>query len=109
MEKEIERLLYKAGVLRTYVGFNYFIKAVRLVYDNPDILLNTSKNVYIPIAEEYDTSPRSVEKALRTIRDIFMKNNGEHILKDMGFELWHKRPYSRELIDMFATYLRKRF
>lgn len=107
MENEIERILYKAGVIRTYVGFNYFIRAVILVYEDPDRLLNTNKKIYIPIANEYHVNSNSVETALRTIRDVFMRNNGESILKDMGFEIWHKRPYSRELIEIFAAYLRK--
>ena len=106
MEKEIEKLLYKAGVLRSYVGFNYFTRAVMLVYEDPDRLLNISKNIYVPIANEYHVNFNSVETSLRTIRDVFMRNNGQAILKDMGFEIWHKRPYSRELIEMFASYLR---
>ena len=106
MEKEIERLLYKAGVLRTYVGYNYFIKAVMLVYDNPTRLLNTCKEIYIPIAEEYDTEARSVEKNLRTVRDVFMRNNGRKVLNEIGCDIWHEKPYPRELIEIFAAYLR---
>lgn len=106
MEKEIQRILYKAGVLRTYVGYNYFIKAVLLVYENPSRILSIGKSVYIPISEEYDTDPRSVEKDIRTIRDVFMKNNGLVILKEIGYDIWHERPYPRELIEIFASYLR---
>ena len=106
MEREIQRLLYKAGVLRTYVGYNYFVKAVLLVAENPSRLLNTCKEIYIPIAEEYATDPRSVEKDIRTVRDAFMRNNGQKVLKEMGYEIWHDRPYPRELIEIFAAYLR---
>lgn len=106
MEREIERLLYRAGVLRTYVGYNYFIKAVLLVYENPSRLLSIGKSVYIPIAEEYTTDARSVEKDIRTVRDAFMRNNGHKVLKEIGCEIWHERPYPRELIEIFASYLR---
>lgn len=106
MEKEIQKLLYRAGVLRTYVGYNYFVKAVLLVYENPSRLLNIGKTVYIPIAEEYNTDPRSVEKDIRTVRDVFMKNNGQVILKEIGYDIWNERPYPRELIEIFASHLR---
>ena len=106
MEREIEKLLYRAGVLRTYVGYNYFVKAVLLVYENPARLLSTLKEIYLPIAEEYDVDPRTVEKDLRTVRDVFMRNNGHIILKSIGYEVWHDRPYPRELIEIFAAYLR---
>lgn len=106
MEREIERLLYRAGVMRTYVGYNYFVKAVMLVHENPARLLNTCKEIYIPIAEEFNTDSRSVEKDLRTVRDVFMRNNGKTILEEMGCFIWHERPYPRELIEIFAAYLR---
>jgi len=109
MERELERLLYRAGVLRTYVGYNYFIKAVMLVYENPVRLLHACKEIYIPIAEEFNADPRSVEKDLRTVRDVFMRNNGKTVLKEMGFFIWHERPYPRELIEIFAAYLRANY
>lgn len=106
MEREIERLLYKAGVLRTYVGYNYFVRAVQLVSAEPTRYLSTCKGIYIPIAQEYNADPRTVERNLRTVRNVFMKNNGKAILHDMGFEIWCERPQVRELIEMFAAYLR---
>ena len=106
MEREIERLLYRAGVLRTYVGYKYFVRAVMLVVENPARLLNAVKELYIPIAEEYNADRRSVEKDIRTVRDVFMRNNGKNVLMEMGYYIWHERPYPRELIEMFASYLR---
>ena len=106
MKKEIERLLCKAGVLRTYVGYNYFIKAVCLVSADPTRHLSTCKEIYIPIAQEYGADPRTVERNLRTVRNVFMKNNGKEILHNMGFDIWNERPCVRELIEIFAAYLR---
>jgi hypothetical protein len=106
MEREIERLLYRAGVLRTYVGYAYFVEAVRLVSEEPARHLSTCKEIYIPIAQEYNVDPRTVERNLRTIRDVFMRNNGKEILHDMGYDIWNERPGVRELIELFAVYLR---
>ena len=106
MEREIQRLLYKAGVLRTYVGYKYFVMAVLLVYNEPSRLLSICKDIYQPIALECSTDYRAVEKDIRLVRDVFMKNNGRKVLKEMGYEIWHDRPYPRELIEIFASYLR---
>ena len=106
MAREIERLLYRAGVLPTYVGYNYFVEAVRLVSENPARHLSTCKEIYVPIAQEHRADPRTVERNLRTIRDVFMKNNGKEILKDMGYEILCDRPCVRELIEIFAAYFR---
>ena len=106
MEREIERLLYRAGVLRTYVGYNYFVEAVRLVSEDPTRHLSTCKEIYIPIAQKYHTDYRAVERNLRTVRDIFIKNNGKKILQDMGYELWCDKPQLRDLIEIFAAYFR---
>lgn len=106
MEREIERLLYRAGVLRTYIGYNYFIEAVRLVSADPTRHLRTCKEIYVPIAQEHNTDPRTVERNLRTIRDVFIKNNGKEILHNMGYDIWTERPHVRELIEIFAAYFR---
>ena len=105
-EREIERLLYKAGVLRTYTGYNYFVEAVRIVSENPTQHLRTCKEVYVPIAHKYHADPRTVERNLRTVRDVFIKNNGKEILREIGYELWRDVPHVRELIEIFSAYLR---
>lgn len=108
MKKEIQKLLYRGGVFHSYRGYVYFEKAVLLVYESPDRILNLRKEIYEPIAIEYNTNVKAVEKSIRTIRDVFIKNNGLDILKDMGYIVWHTRyPYPKELIEMFASYFEK--
>lgn len=108
MKNELQKLLYQAGVFHSYKGYAYFEMAVFLVYESPDRILNLTKEVYIPIAEKYNTNVKAVEKSIRTIRDVFIKNNGLDILKDMGYIVWHTRyPYPKELIEMFASYFEK--
>ena len=106
MKNEIQKLLYRGGVFHSYRGYSYFEQAVLLVYESPDRILNMVKDVYEPIALEYNTNVKAVEKAIRTVRDVFMKNNGNIILEEIGFSVWNNRyPYPRELIEIFASYL----
>ena len=104
MKKELEKTLFKAGVLPTYVGYSYFIDAVQLVSTNRNQHLQTCKEIYIPIAQKHNANYMSVERDLRTVRDVFMKNNGKEILQDMGYPIYKERPHVRELIEIFATY-----
>lgn len=106
MRKEIQKLLYRGGVFHSYRGYSYFEQAVLLVYESPDRILNMFKEVYEPIAIEHNTNVQAVEKAIRTVRDVFMKNNGNEILKEMGYIICSNRyPYPRELVEVFASYL----
>lgn len=106
MKKEIQRLLYRGGVFRSYRGYAYFEHAVLLVYESPEKILNIGKEVYQPIADQYNTNVMAVEKTIRTVRDVFMQNNGSEILEEMGCNIWRTRyPYPRELIEVFASYL----
>ena len=106
MKNEIQKLLYRGGVFHSYRGYSYFEQAVLLVYESPDRILNMTKEVYEPIANQHNTNIKAVEKAIRTVRDVFMKNNGNDILKEIGYVSWNTRyPYPRELIEIFASYL----
>lgn len=106
MKREIERLLYRAGVTPIYVGYDYFVEAVMMVYESNDRRISTCKGIYIPIAEKYGTDYRSVERNLRTVRDVFVKNNGKAIIQELGYNLCRERPYPREIIEIFAFYLK---
>lgn len=106
MEKNFKTLLYSAGVFPHYCGYNYFLQAVELAAEKPERLLNIRKEIYTPIAQRNGTEIQNVEKNIRTIRDIFMKNGGEEILADItGSQFWkNKNPYPRDLISAFASY-----
>lgn len=106
MKNEIRKLLYKGGVFQSYRGYAFFERAVILAYEDPERLLFICKEIYTPIADEFNTTIINVEKDLRTIRDVFMRNGGLAILKEIGYGVYHEHPYPREMIEIFATYFR---
>ena len=79
----------------------------RLQLQNPERLQSIQKEIYITVASEYQTSIASVERDIRTVRDVMMKNGGEQLLIQMtGSPGWaDKIPYPRDLIAIFAQYL----
>lgn len=106
MKLEIERLLYKARVFHSYRGYAFFEQAVILACEDPERLLYVCKELYAPIAIKHHTTVSIVEKDLRTVRDVFMRNGGKKVLHEMGFEYCSEHPYPRELIEIFASYFR---
>ena len=107
MRQKIQLLLHSAGVFNYYCGYQYFIRSVELAVQDPDRLQSIQKEIYIIVASEFRTTITSVERDIRTIRDVMMKNGGEQLLIQMtGSSAWsHKVPYPRDLIAIFCDYL----
>lgn len=108
MDEKLQELLYSRGVFRHYQGYDYFVRAVYLVLEEPERLQHLYKELYLTIAIEYKKDVRTIEKNIRTIRDIFVKNGGNSLLAQMGGgPFWDdKRPYPKEMIEIFASYLK---
>lgn len=108
MDERLQELLYSKGVFRHYQGYDYFVRSVYLVLEEPERLQHVYKELYLTIAIEYRKDVRTVERNLRTVRDIFVKNGGKHLLAEMcGDECWDDRNICpKEMIEIFAFYLK---
>lgn len=109
MDQKLQELLYSKGVFRHYQGYEYFVRSVYMVLENPERLQHMYKELYLPIALEYKKDVRTVEKNIRKVRDVFVKNGGTSLLAEMGGgKFWDdKTPYPREMIEIFAFYLKE--
>ena len=107
MKPTLEELLYPLGITNRYRGYPYFIMAVTLAVEDPTRLSNVQKEIYLPIALEYHANPVNVERALRTIRYVVLRNGGPEFLKRLngGTTPRNATPYPTELIDLFARFL----
>jgi len=108
-ENNFQTILYSAGVFRHYCGYSYLCEAARLAAENPERLHSIQKEIYFPVAKKFHTNIHNVEKDIRTVRDILMKNGGDKILTDMtGFPSWSgKKPYPKELIGILAECMKE--
>lgn len=106
MKRNIQEALRSVGVFGHYRGYHYFTMAVMMAAENPERLHALGKEIYLPIAEQCGTSVANVEKDIRTIRDVMMRNGGEELLaKAAGCAHWKdKSPYPKEIISIFAEY-----
>ncbi len=107
MDKNLQTILYSTGITRHYFGYDYFLEAIRLAAKKPERLRNIGVEIYTPIAKTFGTTSANVEKNLRTIRDVFVRNHGTELVEELtGCRFWHDNiPYPRELIEIFAIYL----
>ena len=108
-QNNAQSLLHSMGVFRHYCGYSYLCEAARLAAENPERLHSVQKEIYFPIAEKFHTNIQNVEKDIRTVRDILMRNGGEKILAEItGYPQWSgRKPYPKELIGILAECMKK--
>lgn len=107
MKQKIQLLLHTTGVFSHYCGYQYFVRTVELAIQNPTRLQCIHKELYVTVASEYSTSVASVERDIRTVRDVMMRNGGHELLAEMtGCTVWSdNKPYPKDLIAIFCDYL----
>ena len=110
LARELEDILRPFGLCHRDRGYAGFIDAILMAVENPQRLSCVSKEIYAPIAEKYGVNPINVERNIRTIRDVIMKNAGARFLeKRRGCRRWYTcHPYPGELLEVISSYLRRR-
>lgn len=106
MKQNMQSTLQSVGVFRHYCGYPHFILSVAIAAREPDRLQNIRKEIYLPVAKLCHAELANVEKNIRTIRDVMMRNDGAALLEKItGNPCWRKRmPYPKEIIGIFAEY-----
>lgn len=106
MKETLQSTLQSVGVFRHYCGYPHFVLSVTIAAKNPERLQNIRKEIYLPVAKLCHAELANVEKNIRTVRDVMMRNDGAALLEEMtGSSCWKKRtPYPKEIIGIFAEY-----
>ena len=106
MKQNMRSTLQSVGVFRHYCGYPHFVLAVAIAAENPNRLQNIRKEIYLPVARLCHAELANVEKNIRTVRDVIMRNDGAALLAEMtGCSCWKKRtPYPKEIIGIFAEH-----
>ena len=105
MNNDIHEFLFSIGVSQSYTGYPYFISAVERIMEDRSRLSRIRRDIYLPLADQYNTSLSSVEKDIRTIRDVIIRNNGLKLLeKESGRRLYYSDPpFPKEVLEIFAV------
>ena len=104
MEDELKQMLRKMGVSGLYKGQRTTIRAVMLVLENEDRLLNVVNEIYKVIGSEQGKSYTTIEKQLRTVVKVIWKTNSQTLMNIAGYELLYP-PTASQLIEILSTYI----
>ncbi len=97
---ELDCLLQSLGITPHYLGYCYLKEAVLMAAEDPDRIRHIRRQIYLPIAIRHQVSLESVEKNLRTVRDVVLKHyDPEAFARLLGFQRQDfETLYPRELI-----------
>lgn len=103
-----DELLRTAGVSRCYLGFSYFVTAVEMVAEDTTRLRNMRRLVYRPLASEHGVEIKNIERNIRTVRDVVLRNGGPEFMALLmeGRYSEDLKMYPREIIEAFADFVK---
>ncbi|MDI3327681.1 MAG: sporulation transcription factor Spo0A [Alicyclobacillaceae bacterium] len=109
IEADITQIIHEIGVPAHIKGYQYLREAIRMVYQDVEILGSITKILYPRIAEKYNTTPSRVERAIRhAIEVAWGRGNLETIGSVFGHtvNIGKSKPTNSEFIAMVADRLR---
>lgn len=104
----IESVIRRAGVKGIYQGLSCLVHGVDLAYDDPQMLMAVTKELYPGIAHRVGGNGKSVERNLRTVTKACWLSGDRDFLNEIaGFHL-REQPTSGEMIDYLVHYVRRK-
>jgi len=109
LDTEITTLLHDIGIPAHIRGYQYIREAIKLVYNDIEILNSITKGLYPTIAVKFKTTASRVERAIRHAIEIaWIRGNVETITKIFSYTISYNKskPTNSEFIAMIADKLR---
>lgn len=93
-------------VSKTYIGYDYIIYGLKLLYEDYDRITSIVKSLYIEIADKYSTSWSCVEKDIRrTVQNIWKIENDEMLKRIFGKSSSEQRITNKEFFRGLSVYV----
>lgn len=111
LEKVVEEVLRSIGVPRHLSGYDFLLEAVTAAVRNPDLLAAVTGRLYPLIALKYGSTPRRVERAIRTcIEATWNRGNFDELDRLFSFQIDPSRakPTNAAFIARLASEVRMR-
>ena len=108
LDEKITNIFLTVGIPAHIKGYHYLRCAIRLVIENNGLMNRITKELYPAIAEQFDTSPSKVERAIRHAIDVaWSRGKIENINHIFGFNIYSKndKPTNGEFIALVADKL----
>jgi two-component system response regulator (stage 0 sporulation protein A) len=101
--QQIETLIFNMGIPSHNRGYEFLVEAICLVVENPDLIYHITRQLYPIIAEKFNTTANSVERAIRHVIESAWKNdtlqNANRLIRFVAFTPQHK-PTNGEFISI---------
>lgn len=106
---QVTDMLHQLGLPAHIKGFYYLRESIILAIDDPSILNSITKLLYPEIAKVYDTTPASVERAMRHAIEVAWKRGNIDVLTHyFGYSISYikGKPTNSEFIAMLVDHIR---
>lgn len=108
LDEKITSIFLVIGIPAHIKGYHFLREAIKMMYENPDIINSITKELYPGIAEKFNTSASKVERAIRhAIEVAWTRGKIENINQIFGFNIYTKndKPTNGEFIALVADKL----
>ena len=99
LESKITNFLHDIKISARLLGYNYIREAVKLVYQDFDLIGAFSKELYPIIAKKFNTTPTRVARCIRTAMEASWQKNMKHPFYSTNF---NEKPTNTEFIALIA-------
>ncbi len=108
MRRIIKLTLIRIGIRCDLIGFSYLCFAIELVVQNPKLIHNLCKGLYIEVGKKFDAGKEScVERSIRhAIENTYINKSFAELNKMFNTQLYtiNDKPTAGELIRLVAEY-----
>lgn len=108
MRRIIKLTLIRIGIRCDLIGFSYLCLAIEMVVQNPKLIHNLCKGLYIEVGKRFDTSKENcVERSIRhAIENTYINKSFAELNKMFKTQLYtiDDKPTAGELIRLVAEY-----
>lgn len=108
IDEKISSIFLIVGIPAHVKGYQYLREAIKLVLDDSTRINRITKELYLMIADKYETTPSKVERAIRhAIKVAWSRGNLENLNQVFGCHVFNndQKPTNGEFIALIAERL----
>lgn len=109
IEVKITEILHQIGVPAHIKGYHYLRNSIKMSIEHPEIINFVTKKLYPSVAENFETTPSRVERAIRHAIEVAWDRGDVDVLNSyFGYTIHNSRgkPTNSEFIAMISDKLR---
>ena len=109
LEVKVTEIIHEVGVPAHIKGYQYLRSSILMAVQDMDILDSITKQLYTSIAEEYNTTPSRVERAIRHAIEVAWSRGKSDTMHELFGYTLHQgkiKPTNSEFIALIADKIR---